>query len=168
MELTQERIEEVINEVHSWSDEKVEHLTKRLFDLGTHAIKTNTPNLINETDAKDMLILIDAFRVDLQQQKEVVFIETGIIPTETNVTEEDKDALLEFADKLKNKTEQMPVTATIDPVTQEEAPTDQPLSPSTSVSGTTLESTNKDPQATLSTSKKANGKNSLKPKKEDK
>jgi hypothetical protein len=167
MKLTQERIEEVLNTTHSWEDEKVERLSERLLDLCEHAIKTNTPNLVNEVDAHDMHLLIDAFRIQLEQQKfdglnmeEVVFDEVGA--PESDVTSEDKDALLEFADKLKNKAEHMEVTAVKDPVTQEEAPL------SSQPSSDTLKDTSKDPQATPSTSKKGNGKSSSKPKKEDK
>lgn len=147
MKLTNDRIEEVITETHSWSDEKVMKMSERFLDLTEHAIKTNTPNLVSESDAIEMRMLVDAFRVQLHQDsfdRNSMNEVDGAGVIEEDVTSEDKDALLEFADKLKNKAENMEVTSTLNPLTQEEAPIT-----SATASDTTLEDT----QASAPTSK---------------
>lgn len=121
--------EQAIKEVREWSDEKAERVLRNLVLAAKHGIRVSIPNLLNEHDANDCRVALTALEYNMLEsfKKEDEIDDSDIdegmsSEPEENITADDKFALSEFADKLKELVESMPVTATKDEATQEEVP----------------------------------------------
>jgi hypothetical protein len=116
--MTLEQKESIIEQVSSWSDDKIETMSTRMLDHLEYSIRANTPNLFNENEAADFFTLITAFRIQLEENKD--YGQVTMMDIEESITLDDKSELAEFAEKLKAKAQAMPVTAIKNEDSQEE------------------------------------------------
>lgn len=170
---------QAIEEVESWPKTKSAQVMKRLFTAAKHGVKTSTPNLLSVAEAEECDLMLKVFEFQLTELEEEINstpvfevedeedsdyesndsrlpasnVDSG--DSEPNITSEDKGALAEFAQKLADKAESMPVTSVIDPGTQEETAVLKSEDSTQQASGTPTPSEDTGKKSSEKTSKKA-------------